>query len=95
MRIVILGKKDSMKINPVMRVRGLSKKSYPFEWDADDGFYAYRPADQKEVHDIFYTQGKIYRHLRFSVLLDPEPKPEPPKKRGRPRKVVEEEPIAA
>ena len=77
-----------------MTVKGLSRKSYRFVWDADADYYAYRPENQKEIHDIFSVQGKVYRNLRFTVLLDPEPVQEAvpvKKKRGRPKK----EPVTA
>tara|TARA_Y100000593_G_C4055666_1_gene211888 strand:+ start:91 stop:381 length:291 start_codon:yes stop_codon:yes gene_type:complete len=92
MRIAILGKKNPCNLNPKMNYRGLSKAVYKFDWDGDVQHYAYRPKNQKEVDDIFATQGKIYKTIRLTVLLDPEPEPEPKpvkKKPGRPKKVKE------
>lgn len=92
MRIAILGKKNSCKMNPRMNYRGLSKTVYRFEWDDEVQHYAYRPKDQKEVDDIFATQGKIYKTIRLTVLLDPVPEVVPVKKKiGRPKKIKEPE----
>ena len=62
-----------MGTNPSIRVKGMSQKRYLFLWDKEIRHYAYTPADQKEVDDIFRTQGKLYKTMHFSVWLDPEP----------------------
>lgn len=62
--------------NPAIRVKGMSHRRYNFIWDKEIRHYAYEPADQKEVDDIFRTQGKLYKTLFFSVWLEPEPEPE-------------------
>lgn len=62
-----------MGTNPSIRVKGLSQKRYLFLWDREIRHYAYTPVDQKEVDDIFKTQGKLYKTMHFSVWLDPEP----------------------
>lgn len=46
---------------------------YNFLWDPEIRHFAYEPKNQKEVDDIFRTQGKIYRTMYFSVFMD-EPK---------------------
>ena len=43
---------------------------YNFIWDRSIGHFAYEPKNQKEIDDIFTTQGRIYRHMNFSVILD-------------------------
>jgi len=51
---------------------------YNFLWDPEIRHFAYEPKNQKEVDDIFRTQGRIYRTMYFSVYMDePKPKPEP------------------
>lgn len=62
-----------MGTTPAMRVKGMSQVRYNFIWDKEIRHYAYEPKDQKEVNDIFRTQGKLYRTMFFSVWLD-EPK---------------------
>lgn len=79
MKIIILGKKDMAGTNPAIRLKGISQRRYNFIWDKEIRHYAYEPADQKEVDDIFRTQGKLYRSMFFSVWLDAkteEPEPE-------------------
>ena len=73
MKIIIIGKRDQMGTTPAMRVKGMSQVRYNFIWDSKIRHYAYEPKDQKEVNDIFRTQGKLYRTLFFSVWLDEEP----------------------
>jgi len=65
-----------MGTTPNIRVKGVSRLAYNFLWDAEIRHYAYEPSNQKEVDDIFRTQGKIYRHLYFSVWLEEEEKEE-------------------
>ena len=59
-----------MGSTPNIRVKGMSQKRYNFIWDKKIRHFAYEPIDQKEVDDIFRTQGKIYRTMYFSVWLD-------------------------
>ncbi len=91
MKIIILGKRDQMGTTPAIKLKGMSRLVYPFEWDKEIRHYAYEPKDQRECDDIFRTQNTLYRTMRFSVWLDEEKK-EPElkpikKKRGRPPKV--------
>ena len=62
-----------MGTTPAIRVKGMSQVRYNFIWDKEIRHYAYEPKDQKEVNDIFRTQGKLYRTMFFSVWLDEEP----------------------
>ena len=89
MKIIILGKRDQMGTTPVIRLKGMSRLIYPFEWDKKIRHYAYEPKDQRECDDIFRTQNVLYRTMRFSVWMDEaEEEPEPiKKKRGRPPKI--------
>lgn len=64
-----------MGTTPAMRVKGMSQVRYNFIWDSKIRHYAYEPKDQKEVNDIFRTQGKLYRTLFFSVWLDEDTQP--------------------
>ena len=82
-----------MGTQPTIRLKGMSRLIYVFEWDKDIRHYAYEPKNQKECDDIFRTQNVLYKTMRFSVWLDdkePEPKAKSPKpavvkkKRGRP-----------
>ena len=75
MKIIIIGKRDQMGTTPAMRVKGMSQVRYNFLWDSKIRHYAYEPKDQKEVNDIFRTQGKLYRTLFFSVWLDEDTQP--------------------
>ena len=80
----------------VINLKGLSRMLYKFEWDKNIQAYAYAPKDQREADDIFNTQNRLYKTIRFSVWLgdqeeEPCPKCEEPenpvkKKRGRPKK---------
>jgi hypothetical protein len=73
MKIIIIGKRDQMGTTPAIRVKGMSQVRYNFIWDKEIRHYAYEPKDQKEVNDIFRTQGKLYKTMFFSVWLDEEP----------------------
>lgn len=53
----------------------MSQIRYNFVWDRQLGSYAYEPRNQKEADDIFLTQGKIYRHMFFGIVMD-KPYPE-------------------
>ena len=66
-----------MGTNPLIRVKGMSQVRYDFIWNKDIKHYAYEPKNQKEVDDIFRTQGKLYRTMFFSAWLETkEPEPE-------------------
>ena len=60
-----------MGTTPNIRVKGMSRIAYNFLWDQEIRHYAYSPKNQKEVDDIFRTQGMIYHHMYFSVWLEP------------------------
>jgi len=64
-----------MGATPNIRLKGMSQMRYNFLWDPEIRHFAYEPKNQKEVDDIFRTQGRIYRTMYFSVYLD-EPKAE-------------------
>jgi len=59
-----------MGTTPVIRVKGMSRLQYVFEWDKECRHYAYEPKDQREADDIFRTQGRLYKRMFFSVLMD-------------------------
>lgn len=59
---------------PVIRVKGMSRLQYVFEWDKESRHYAYEPKSQREADDIFRTQGRLYKRMFFSVLLEDEKK---------------------
>ncbi len=84
--------------NPAIRVKGMSHLRYNFIWDSEIRHYAYEPKNQKEVDDIFRTQGKLYRTMFFSVWLDPEPEveevEEEPKSKAKSRKKSKSQPVA-
>lgn len=81
MKIIIIGKRDQMGTTPAIRVKGMSQVRYNFLWDKEIRHYAYEPTNQKEVDDIFRTQGRLYKSMFFSVWLETakeeqeEPKP--------------------
>lgn len=77
MKVVILGKRDRMGTNPVIRIKGMSRLQYPFHWDKEIRHYAYEPREQREIDDIFRTQNRLYKTLRFSAWLGDESKEEP------------------
>ena len=70
MKIAIIGKRDTMGTTPSIRLKGLSRTVYPFEWDKDERRYSYEPKNQREVEDIFRTAGKIYRTIFFIPVMD-------------------------
>ena len=76
MKIIIIGKSNQMGATPNIRLKGMSQMRYNFLWDQEIRHFAYEPKNQKEVDDIFRTQGRIYRTMYFSVYMD-EPRPEP------------------
>ena len=61
----------------------MSSVRYNFVWDTKLGHFAYEPKNQKEIDDIFTTQGRIYRNMSFSIKLDEKAfeKPEIPESR--------------
>lgn len=61
-----------MGTTPSIRVKGMSQVRYNFIWDKEIRHYAYEPKNQKEVDDIFRTQGRLYKTMFFSVWLEPE-----------------------
>ena len=73
MKIIILGKKNMAGTVPAIRIKGMSQVRYNFEWDKDIRFFAYEPRNQKEIDDIFRTQGKLYSSMFFSVFMDEKP----------------------
>jgi len=80
LKIVIIGKRNLMGANPRIRVKGMSRIGYDFDWDKEIKYYAYAPKSQKDADDIFRTQGRLYRHMFFSVWIgDSKPKAESPK----------------
>ena len=80
-----------MGTTPVIRVKGMSRLQYIFEWDTESRHYAYEPKDQREADDIFRTQGRLYKRMFFSVLMD-EPKPKVKEKLEADHHFVKEEP---
>ena len=76
MKIIIIGKRNQMGTTPNIRVKGMSQVRYNFLWDPEIRHFAYEPQNQKEIDDIFRTQGKLTRTMFYSVWLDPEPEPE-------------------
>lgn len=95
MKIIIIGKSNQMGATPNIRVKGMSQLRYNFIWDPEIRHFSYEPKNQKEVDDIFRTQGKIYKTMFFSVWL--EPKAEPVKKTRKKAKTqpVEKAELAA
>ena len=96
MKIIIIGKRNQLGTMDVINLKGMSRMLYKFEWDPEIQAYGYEPKNQKEADDIFDTQGRLYKTMRFSVKIDEEKKEECPKcvvvekpvkkKRGRPKK---------
>ena len=97
MKIIIIGKRDQMGTTPSIRVKGMSQVRYNFIWDKEIRHYAYEPKNQKEVDDIFRTQGRLYKTMFFSVWRAPETEAEAeakdpkPKAKGRKKQPVEKE----
>lgn len=65
-----------MGTTPVIRVKGMSRLQYVFKWDKESRHYAYEPKDQREADDIFRTQGRLYKRMFFSVLMDEKKEPD-------------------
>lgn len=91
-----------MGTTPVIRVKGMSRLQYIFEWDKESRHYAYEPKSQREADDIFRTQGRLYKRMFFSVLMDEIKETEPdhhfvkekpaPKKKSK-AKVEKKDPV--
>lgn len=62
----------------------MSQVRYNFIWDKEIRHFAFEPENQKQIDDIFRTQGKLYKTMFFSVYL--EPKTEEPKPKAKARK---------
>ncbi len=77
-----------MGATPNIRVKGMSQVRYNFVWDKEIRHFAFEPENQKQIDDIFRTQGKLYKTMFFSVYLEPEPetKEEEPKPKAKSRK---------
>jgi hypothetical protein len=84
MKIIILGKSNQMGATPNIRVKGMSQVRYNFVWDKEIRHFAFEPENQKQIDDIFRTQGKLYKTMFFSVYL--ETKTEEPKPKAKARK---------
>ena len=74
-----------MGATPNIRVKGMSQVRYNFVWDKEIRHFAYEPENQKQVDDIFRTQGKLYKTMFFSVYLEPEPEPETEEEEPKPK----------
>ena len=87
MKIVILRKSNQLGSTSNIKVKGMSSVRYNFVWDKQVSSFAYEPKNQEEIDDIFLTQGRIYRHMNFSIVLDkPEAEVEKPKLKSRKKK---------
>lgn len=75
-----------MGATPNIRVKGMSQVRYNFVWDKEIRHFAFEPENQKQIDDIFRTQGKIYKTMFFSVYLEPETKDEKPEPKTKGRK---------
>lgn len=73
-----------MGATPNIRIKGMSQVRYNFIWDKEIRHFAFEPENQKQIDDIFRTQGKLYKTMFFSVYL--EPKSEEPKPKAKARK---------
>lgn len=83
-----------MGYTPNIRVKGMSQLRYNFIWDTEIRHFAYEPKNQKEVDDIFRTQGRLYKSMYFSVYLEPKEKAEEPKPKAKGRKQTKKQPVA-
>ena len=84
----------------VINLKGMSRMLYKFVLDPEIQSYAYAPKNQREADDIFNTQGRLYKTMRFSIWIGDQDKEEEPcpkceeakkpvkKKRGRPKKAL-------
>ena len=100
MKIIIIGKSNQMGATPNIRLKGMSQLRYNFLWDPEIRHFAYEPKNQKEVDDIFRTQGRIYKTMYFSVYIEvpkPETKPSSGSKSrptAKPKKKSNSQPVA-
>jgi hypothetical protein len=86
MKIIILGKSNQMGATPNIRIKGMSQVRYNFVWDKEIRHFAFEPENQKQIDDIFRTQGKLYKTMFFSVYLEPETKAQEEKPKTKSRK---------
>jgi hypothetical protein len=89
MKIVILRKSNQLGSTSNIKVKGMSSVRYNFVWDKQVSSFAYEPKNQEEIDDIFLTQGRIYRHMNFSIVLDEvesEKEEQKPKPKSRKKK---------
>lgn len=93
MKIIILGKSNQMGATPNIRVKGMSQVRYNFIWDKEIRHFAFEPENQKQIDDIFRTQGKLYKSMFFSVYLEPEQEEPKPKAKSRKPK-AKSQPVA-
>jgi hypothetical protein len=95
MKIIILGKSNQMGATPNIRIKGMSQVRYNFVWDKEIRHFAFEPENQKQIDDIFRTQGKLYKTMFFSVYLEPETKAQEEKPKAKSRKSkVKSQPVA-
>jgi hypothetical protein len=86
MKVVILRKSNQLGVTANLVVKGMSSVRYNFVWDTKLGHFAYEPKSQKEIDDIFTTQGRIYRNMSFSIKLDDAAFEKPVKKETKAKK---------
>ena len=79
---------------PGINLKGLSRLIYKFEWDKGIQAYAHEPKDQRAADDIFNTQGRLYKTMRFSVHLGDEPCPKCEERRAQDEAEAEAEALA-
>ena len=82
-----------MGATPNIRVKGMSQVRYNFVWDKEIRHFAFEPENQKQIDDIFRTQGKLYKTMFFSVYLEPKTEEPKPKAKGRKPK-AKSQPVA-
>ena len=83
-----------MGYTPNIRIKGMSQLRYNFIWDKELRHFAYEPKDQKEVDDIFRTQGRLYKSMYFSVYLDEKVEEPAPKPAAKSKKKTKSQPVA-
>ena len=82
-----------MGATPNIRVKGMSQVRYNFVWDKEIRHFAFERENQKQIDDIFRTQGKLYKTMFFSVYLEPKTEEPKPKAKGRKPK-AKSQPVA-
>lgn len=82
-----------MGATPNIRIKGMSQVRYNFVWDKEIRHFAFEPENQKQIDDIFRTQGKLYKTMFFSVYLEPKTEEPKPKAKGRKPK-AKSQPVA-